>query len=113
MTDFIPRDKHTAYQRWEMAAFDEAEQAAERAAEEAARQAATSPVEPEVVPEPVIESVETEAAPVIVLPTAAEIEQMHAVRSVKPQTMKHLSVAVRLMQLTALLMCADRGRLTS
>ena len=78
MTDFIPRDKLTAYQRWEMAAFDEAEQAAERAAEEAARQAATSPVEPEVVPEPVIESVETEAAPVIVLPTAAEIEQMHA-----------------------------------
>ena len=48
MTDFIPRDKLTAYQRWEMAAFDEAEQAAERAAEEAARQAAMPPVEPEV-----------------------------------------------------------------
>ena len=28
MTGFVPKEKLTAYQRWEVAAFDEAEQAA-------------------------------------------------------------------------------------
>ena len=36
MTGFIPKEKLTAYQRWEVAAFDEAEQAARQAAKEAA-----------------------------------------------------------------------------
>ena len=52
MTGFIPKEKLTAYQRWELAAFDEAEQSA-RAAEAA------------------------DAPPEIALPTAEEIERIH------------------------------------
>ena len=108
MTDLIPKGNLTAWQRWEMAAFDEAEQAAERAAEAAAQQAAqqlaaeqaarqaaakheaqqaaakqvAQQTEPEGVPAPepeaVMENIEAQVEPVIVLPTAAEIEQMHA-----------------------------------
>ena len=68
MTGFIPKENLTAYQRWELAAFDEAEQAAERAAEAAAAAAqalADKPVE------------EIEAEPPVALPTAADIERMH------------------------------------
>ena len=70
MTGFIPKEKLTAYQRWEVAAFDEAEQAALRTVKEAeARPEPATPVETEtVVP------IETP----VVLPTAAEIERMHA-----------------------------------
>ena len=62
MTGFIPKEKLTAYQRWELAAFDEAEQAAAKAVEEESKQAE--------VPPPVLE-------PEVVLPTAADIERMH------------------------------------
>jgi len=63
MTGFIPKEKLTAYQRWELAAFDEAEQAAAKAekADEAAP--VDSPPQPEEPP--------------VVLPTAADIERMH------------------------------------
>ena len=67
MSGFTP-EKLTAYQRWEVAAFDEAEQAAARAAEAAAAAAqalADHPVE------------EIDAAPPVVLPTAEDIERMH------------------------------------
>ena len=64
MSGFSP-EKLTAYQRWEVAAFDEAEQAAKRAAEAAAQAPAESPTEI------------TEAAPQVVLPTADDIERMH------------------------------------
>ncbi len=55
MSGFIPKEKLTAYQRWELAAFDEAEQAAASAE-------ATAPPEDE---------------PAIALPTAEEIERIH------------------------------------
>ena len=62
MTGFTPKEKLTAYQRWEVAAFDEAEQNAKIAAKQAAE---------EPTPE---ESSDQEP---IVLPTAADIERMH------------------------------------
>ena len=62
MTGFIPKEKLTAYQRWELAAFDEAEQAAAKAAE-------TGNAQPET-PAQALE-------PEVVLPTAADIERMH------------------------------------
>ena len=65
MTGFIPKEKLTAYQRWEVAAFDEAEQAARQAAKEAAARAEL-PAQVVAEPEPVV------------LPTAADIERMHA-----------------------------------
>lgn len=63
MTGIVPKEKLTAYQRWEMAAFDEAEQAAARAAEAAA----AGPVE--------VSNADDQAQ--LALPTAAEIERMH------------------------------------
>jgi flagellar assembly protein FliH len=66
MTGFIPKEKLTAYQRWEVAAFDEAEQAA-RAAQEAAKAAPAPPPEREVEPD----------SPPVVLPTAADIDRMY------------------------------------
>lgn len=62
MTGFVPKERLTAYQRWEVAAFDEAEQAAARAA----KSASTSPENPN----------QEEQTP-LVLPTAADIERMH------------------------------------
>ena len=64
MSGFAP-EKLTAYQRWEVAAFDEAEQAAKRDAEAAALAPAENPTE----------TVET--TPQVVLPTAEDIERMH------------------------------------
>ena len=64
MSGFAP-EKLTAYQRWEVAAFDEAEQAAKRAAEAAAQALADAPAE----------TIET--TPQVVLPTADDIERMH------------------------------------
>ena len=62
MTGFVPKEKLTAYQRWEVAAFDEAEQAAARAAKPASASAG-NPSQEEQTP--------------LVLPTAADIERMH------------------------------------
>ena len=67
MSGFTP-EKLTAYQRWEVAAFDEAEQAAARAAEAAAVAAQTLADHP-------VEGID--AAPPVVLPTADDIERMH------------------------------------
>ena len=64
MTGFIPKENLTAYQRWELAAFDEAEQAAARAAK-----AKPPPPETPTVLEP--------EEPRLALPTASEIERMH------------------------------------
>ena len=61
MTSFIPKEKLTAYQRWEIAAFDEAEQAA--AKDKSAPAAEEGGEQPEQTP--------------VVLPTAADIERMH------------------------------------
>jgi len=67
---FIPKEKLTAYQRWELAAFDEAEQKAEHAREMAEAEQPPQDVvaEPPAAPE----------EPPIVLPTAADIERMHS-----------------------------------
>lgn len=50
MDTFIPKEKLTAYERWELAAFDEAERAAQPAATEA--QAASEPSAPPAPPLP-------------------------------------------------------------
>ena len=65
MTGFIPKEKLTAYQRWELAAFDEEEQAAEPPAQAGAHAAETPP------------QAEAPEEPPLVLPTAADIERMH------------------------------------
>lgn len=57
MSGFIPKEQLTAYQRWELAAFDEAELAAKAAAEEAAAAAEAAVSEP-TVPMPTVEEVE-------------------------------------------------------
>ena len=62
MTGFVPRENITAYQRWEVAAFDEAEQAAVLAAKQ--------------VPDPTRAPDQPEETQVT-LPTASEIERMH------------------------------------
>ena len=67
MTGFIPKEKLSAYQRWEVAAFDEAEQAARKASETA--KSAPAPTH-EAEPEP--------ESPPVVLPTAADIERIVA-----------------------------------
>ena len=62
MTGFVPKEKLTAYQRWEVAAFDEAEQAAARSARSKASALAASSTHGETM----------------ALPTATDIERMHA-----------------------------------
>jgi flagellar assembly protein FliH len=68
MTGFVPKEMLTAYQRWEVAAFDEAKQEDERAEESksvaASQHSSTAAAD------------QTEQAPVV-LPTAADIERMH------------------------------------
>jgi flagellar assembly protein FliH len=61
-SEYIPKEKLTAYERWELAAFDEAERLAQtmRAAEAAAEQAAAAP-EPEPPPAPAISEEELAA----------------------------------------------------
>jgi flagellar assembly protein FliH len=76
MTSFVPKEKLTAYQRWEVAAFDEAEKAAAAAlieAEQAAARAAEAAAEIENSP---VEAIEDDQPPAV-LPTAADIERMH------------------------------------
>lgn len=63
---FIPKEKMTAYQRWELAAFDEEERAAEAAAAAAEAEAAAAALAAEVYEEP--------PPP---LPTAEEIEAIY------------------------------------
>ena len=70
MNGLLPKEKLTAYQRWELAAFDEAEQAAARTAEAAARPAAD-------VASTAESAASTAEALPLTLPTAAEIERMH------------------------------------
>jgi flagellar assembly protein FliH len=73
MTGFIPREKLTAYQRWELAAFDAEEE------EENAAAAAAEPDEAEAPP-PVDEppsQVEVSEGTAVALPTAADIERIH------------------------------------
>lgn len=65
MTGFIPKEKLTAYQRWELAAFDEDEREAD-SLEKAAAQPADTP-----------RQAEPSSEPSVVLPTAADIERMH------------------------------------
>ena len=65
MTGFIPKEKLTAYQRWELAAFDEEEREAD-SSEKAAAQPADTP-----------RQAEPSSEPPVVLPTAADIERMH------------------------------------
>lgn len=69
MTGFIPKEKLTAYQRWELAAFDEAEQAT-----------LSSEIETAIITEPappLEEESDVPATEPVVLPTAADIERMH------------------------------------
>ena len=63
MTGFVPKEKLTAYQRWEVAAFDEAEAAA-HVAQPASRAATDAQSE--------------ESGEALVLPTAAAVERMYA-----------------------------------
>ena len=65
MTGFIPKEKLTAYQRWELAAFDEDEREA-NSLEKAAAQPADTP-----------RQAEPSSEPSVVLPTATDIERMH------------------------------------
>ena len=62
MTGFVPKESITAYQRWEVAAFDEAERAAARAAKQAPAPT-SAPDKPQEMQ--------------VALPTASEIERMH------------------------------------
>ncbi|MDR2614207.1 MAG: flagellar assembly protein FliH, partial [Candidatus Accumulibacter sp.] len=68
MSGFIPREKLTAYQRWELAAFDEEKAAA------AEQEKTEAPARTDEAPPPE-EAPESQAT--IALPTAAEIERMH------------------------------------
>ena len=63
MTGFAPKESITAYQRWEVAAFDEAERAAARVAKQAPAPTSAPDNEPEEIQ--------------VALPTASEIERMH------------------------------------
>ena len=64
---FIPKEKLTAYQRWELAAFDEAERDARHETKTDGNPPGELPAEPPAVPD----------EPPVVLPTAADIERIH------------------------------------
>ena len=73
MSHWIPKEKMTAYQRWEVAAFDE---------EQRATVNPPPPAEPPVAEQPIDVPVESasvpqEQEPPVVLPTAEDIERMH------------------------------------
>lgn len=70
MSNWIPKEKLTAYQRWEIAAFDEQQQAA---ADPRPADPPTAAAPVDVAAEP--EDSQPEAA--VILPTAEEIERMH------------------------------------
>lgn len=83
MSNWIPKEKLTAYQRWEVAAFDEEERAAEappaaeppveKAADEDSEQLADTRADQA----PRDDGDDQTAAPPVVLPTAEDIERMH------------------------------------
>jgi flagellar assembly protein FliH len=86
MTGFIPREKLTAYQRWELEAFDEEDQAKEEPSgttETGKEDAQAAETPRQVESSEASESSEAAAQAEIieqsqvVLPTAAEIERMH------------------------------------
>ena len=66
MTGFLPKEKMTAYQRWEVAAFDEAERSAARPSQPAAEAEKSG-----------LELPSEENVSGVVLPTAADIERIH------------------------------------
>ena len=73
MNSYIPKEKLTAWERWEMAAFDEQQRAEEVAADEA-------PVVEPQSPEPVVDAIASEPEPdfrnvLNELPSAEEIER--------------------------------------
>jgi flagellar assembly protein FliH len=71
MPGFIPREKLTAYQRWELEAFDEDEQATEEPTEKAAAQAA------ETLPQEESREAAGHEQSSVALLTAADIERIH------------------------------------
>ena len=73
MTGYIPKEKLTAYQRWELAAFDETTDAPET--EETPAVAAETTPEPASAPE--APEPEASSEPPIALPTAEDIELIH------------------------------------
>jgi flagellar assembly protein FliH len=74
MSGFIPREKLTAYQRWELAAFDEEEaEDATEVTEVPVEEAVESPPPDDDASTPV----EVTEQPVLTLPTAADIERIH------------------------------------
>ena len=73
MTGFIPKENLTAYQRWELAAFDEAEQKAAEAKRKATQASQQAPA----APTPTSNATEESVEPPVNLPTAADIERMH------------------------------------
>ena len=77
MSKLIPKEKLTAYQRWEIAAFDEQQRATTEPDDEMADDETVEPPKPEplAVEPPAIVELPTE--PAIPLPTAEEIEQIH------------------------------------
>ncbi|WP_153109249.1 flagellar assembly protein FliH [Propionivibrio limicola] len=84
MTAIIPKGQLTAYQRWEVAAFDEEEQRAAREAEAAAQAEAAAANAESLTAPPIPEAVEVfegeidiPEEPAVVLPTAADIERIH------------------------------------
>lgn len=64
MTGFIPKEKLTAYQRWELAAFDEAEQ-----------KATAAPPPPAA---PTAAEMPTDQSPPLTLATAEEVERIYS-----------------------------------
>ena len=77
MSSLIPKGKLTAYQRWELAAFDEAEQAAARAAAAANEAAARHAAAEAATLQNAAEEASTIDASALSLPTAEQIERMH------------------------------------
>lgn len=73
MSSWIPKERLTAYQRWELAAFDEQERPAEPPAAPAPPE--ESPLDVPSVPAPAAALQPPE--PAVLLPTAEDIERMH------------------------------------
>ncbi len=75
MTGYIPKEKLTAYQRWELAAFDEEAAAPPKAVETPAAEPAPPAAAPAPAAPPAADAVPEE--PPIALPTAEDIERIH------------------------------------
>lgn len=77
MSKLIPKEKLTAYQRWEIAAFDEQQRASTLADDEMVDEEVVEAPAPEPLAEEPPVPVEPPAEPTVPLPTAEEIEQIH------------------------------------